>query len=243
MAAWTGWYPTFRMGRPKFDHRDPQILQDVSSNYDSPAAACHRFWEASVDGIYLYDWHTHNGPTDPRDYGTIPQVGEASVLARHDKLYRINTDYSRNAAISACCLPGQLPLAFTVQAGPTSARLNFSIADDPRSASRISLRAQWRQAIQPRQVSWRLNGDRIPEVRPVGNKEGQTNQVSELRSATIPALPEQVARDTGWTEYLAQSSRLKKGNNVLEVTVAGTEGADPTQPVELLQVRVAITYK
>ena len=86
-------YATCRTGRPKFDMRDPDIEGDDSWHYDSVHAACHRSWDEGVDGIYVYDWHTHHGPTDPLDYGTVPRVVEPRPLMRRNKLYRIDTDY------------------------------------------------------------------------------------------------------------------------------------------------------
>jgi hypothetical protein len=220
-------YPTFRMGRPKFDHRDTQIWNDASSNYDSPAAACHRFWAAGVDGIYLYDWHTHHGPTDPHDYGAIPKVGEGNALARHDKLYRIDTDYSRNGAISACCLPGQLPLAFSTRSGTASARLKLEIGADGREASRANLQAQWKMPT-PATIGWSLNGVQLPEAQPSTGKRYSTQYGDGF------------VDDPGWTEIAIETRFLKKGLNTIEVTVPAAERA--SEIIELREVRIWLGY-
>jgi hypothetical protein len=200
-------------------------------------AACHRFWEEGVDGIYLYDWHTHHGPTDPADYGALPRVADAKAVARHDKLYRIDTDRSNNAAIAAACIPGQLPLAFSTHAGPSSASLTLSIADAAENAARAVVRVQWKPDIDAGRSNWKVNGVPLPKGRPFVNKRYGTSFGERYGSNFGYGFGD----DPGWTEFAIQPQQLKKGKNTLEVTLQ--PAADGSKEVvELAEVQIAIAY-
>ena len=224
-------YSTFRSGRPKFDMRDPDIEGDDASNYNSVHAACHRFWEEGVDGIYLYDWHTHHGPTDPRDYGTVPRVGEPGPLARRNKLYRIDTDYySSSGAIGDGCIAAQLPKAFTTQAGPSSSSFTFRIADDPGSVERATLQMRWKQPSDASRASCSLNGTPLSEPRPLSVKGYAASYGLGFQE------------EAGWSAFEVSPSAVKRGDNRLEIVIQPADSGDPARPAELLEIRLSIGY-
>ena len=201
-------YPTFKLGRPKFDNRDPAIVKDEPDDYASVSAACHRFWTSGVDGIYLYDWHTHHGPTDQGDFGFLPDVTDRNSLSRKEKLYRIDTDYRRNTAISGGCVRGQLPMAFTARSGEQKKRLNLEITDDPDAASRCFIRMKWDPDLNPDLTHWRVNGTPL----------GKARLISVQRYAQHYGMG--IVVDPGWFEYALDAGALKTGDNVLELTLS-----------------------
>ena len=224
-------YATFRPGRPKFDMRDPDIEGDDASNYDSVHAACHRFWDEGVDGIYLYDWHTHHGPTDPQDYGTVPRVGEPGPLVRRNKLYRIDTDYYYSSgAIGDSCMPPQLPKAFTTQAGPSSDNFTLRIADDPGAVARATLQTRWKRPGDASRASWQLNGTPLSDRRPLSVKGYGTSYGFGFQE------------EAGWSTFDVSPGALKRGDNRLEIVVQPPGAGNPARPAELLEIRLSIGY-
>ncbi len=224
----------FRTGRPKFDHRDPELEDDVASDYTAVDAASHRFWEEGVDGIYLFDWHTHHGPTDPKDYGTVPRVGDPKALVGKNKLYAIDPDRpskTRN-------IPGQLPRVLTTQSGSNSVRFALTIVDEPDSVATATVLTQWKDATDGGRATWKLNGRPISNPQPSSPKGYISPETSRQYTEAGYGLGFQ--KEAGWLSFKVDPLTLRKGNNALELTVDPRRGGEPSVPVELLQVRVSL---
>lgn len=230
--------PIFRTGRPKFDVRDPDIIDDLPSNYDAVHAASNRFWKAGVDGIYFYDWHTHHGPTDPQEYGTLPKVGAPRPLECANKLYQIDPDFPvrpGQGALANACLPGQVPRAFITQSGPATARFSLDIADDPDAVASVTLLTQWKQDMDPKSIIWQFN-NRLLSASSVRDSGKEWLDIK----TGLPPEPGADLTWLSWTELDVPKSFLIKGLNTLQVTVQPTEQDNSGDPVELLQIRVSI---
>ncbi len=227
----------FRTGRPRFDHRDPEMEENIASDYTAVYAASHRFWDEGVDGIYLFDWHTHHGPTDPKDYGTVPRVGDPKALARKNKLYAIDTDRpskTRN-------IPGQLPRVFTTQSGPTSVRFVLRISDETHSAVAATVQTQWQDVSEAKRATWRLNGRSLSDPKPSSPKGYISPEANRQHTEAGYGLG--FREEAGWLRFQVNPGTLRKGTNTLELTVdPPPQGGNPAAPVELLQVRVSIAY-
>jgi hypothetical protein len=224
----------FRTGRPKFDHRDPELEEDVASDYTAVHAASHRFWEEGVDGIYLFDWHTHHGPTDPKDYGTVPRVGDPKALVGKNKLYAIDPDRPSKARN----IPGQLPRVFTTHSGSNSARFALTIVDAPDSVAAATVLTQWKDATDGERATWKLNGRPISNPQPSSPKGYVSPETSRQYTEAGYGLGFQ--KEAGWLSYKVDPGTLRKGTNTLELTVDPRQGGEPSVPVELLQVRVSL---
>lgn len=231
-------YSPFRFSRPKFDHRDPYQADDPSSGYDCVAAASHRFWEAGVDGIYLYDWHTHHGPTDPREYGSIPRVGDPADLVRHDKLYCIDLDWGPNGALSGYSIRGQLPLTIPTRAGDAVAELSLDIAEDLPAATQAALQVRWEREIEDGRATWRVNGVELTGGVPFVNKRYGTlvnkDRYTQYGQGAID--------DPGWATFSIDPAHLSRGANIFEVTVRPAGSGQSPDAVTLEQARVWIGY-
>ena len=225
-------HPIFRSGKPRFFAGDPQPA-DHPADYYFVHSAAHRFWQAKVDGIYLYDWFSHGGPTDPQDYGKLPDVTNQRFLGGASKLYQIDPGYPVRpgmGALDPACVPGQLPRRFTTSAGANRARFQLDIGDRVSASARILLRCQWNQTGANNRTRWKLNDAVLPE--------GEA--LTTLEKHQRPFLS---GMDTGenWIEYRVPSGLLQRGTNHLELTVQGRENSDAL--LELLQVRIAILYR
>jgi hypothetical protein len=234
-------YPLFWTGRPKFDTRDPDIVNDNPANYDAVRAAAFRFWEAGVDGIYLYDWHTHHGPTDKRDYGSVPKIGDPTPLARANKLYQLDPDFPirpGQGALANACIAAQVPRAFTTQSGPATEVFKLDVYDNPDLIARAMLLTQWKQGIEPKRVQWQLNGVSIAtsSVQDKG-KEWLDLDAGFPRGVNVTGGSEQP-----WTGYEIPRGALKRGNNTFEVKIQPSEQRNRADLVELLQLRLSIMY-
>ena len=240
-------YAPFRTGRPRWDIRDPEMEGALASNYEAVDAASYRFWEAGADGICLYDWHTHHGPTYPKDYGRMPSIEDSKTLARRNKLYRIDPGYARLGCLADGCLASQLPLAFTTQSGPASAAFRLNVADDPRSASEVVVQAQYSASgstrppavatwdlergkrRDPRRFKWELNG--VPLSNP---REAKVKRYGGYGVGWVD--------DEAWVEFKSDPRNLRKGSNTLQVTVEPPAQGDPAEPVHIVDVRIRIGY-
>ena len=214
----------FRTGRPRFDHRDPEMEEKIASDYTAVYAASYRFWDEGVDGIYLFDWHTHHGPTDPKDYGTVPRVGDPKALARKNKLYAIDTDRpskTRN-------IPGQLPRGFTTQSGPTSVRFVLSIADETHSAVAATVQTQWQDVSEAQRATWRLNGRSLSDPKPSSPKGYISPEANRQHTEAGYGLGFQ--EEAGWLRFEVSPGTLRKGTNTLELTVdPPPQGGNPAR--------------
>ena len=240
-------YVPFQTGRPKWDVRDPEMDGGLASNYEAVDAASYRFWEAGADGICLYDWHTHHGPTSPEDYGKMPSIEDPKSLGRRNKLYRIDPGYARLGCLDDGCLASQLPRAFTTQSGPADAVFHLKITDDPTSASVVFVQAQYSTAestrppaiaswdleraegTDPRRFKWELNG--------ISLSEPAKAKVKRYGGYGVGWID-----DAGWVEFRIDPRNLKKGKNTLRVTVEPSPRGDPTEPVQIVDVRIRIGY-
>lgn len=225
--------PIFPPGRPRFFAGDPDVADDPS-HYHGVNAAAYRFWAEGVDGIYLYDWHTHGGPTDPADYGFLPEMTDPARLARADRLYQIDPGYPIRPGMGALapgCLPGELPRQLATQAGEARVGLSARIADEPEEASRAELRLQWRPRVKPARIAVRVNGAALAPGRPLA--VAGHHQRAFLSGQDTPE---------GWIGYDLTPTALRRGENRLEGALARSAAGDPADPVELLQARIAISY-
>ncbi len=240
-------YVPFQTGRPKWDVRDPEMEGGLASNYEAVDAASYRFWEAGADGICLYDWHTHHGPTNSADYGKMPSIEDPKALARRNKVYRIDPGYARLGCLADGCLASQLPRAFSTQAGQSEATFQLKIADDPTSASEVFVQAQYSTAdstrppaiaswdleraegADRRRFKWELNGVSLSE--PV---EAKVKRYGGYGVGWIA--------DAGWVEFKIDPRNLKKGKNTLRVTVEPPPRGDPAEPVQIVDVRIRLGY-
>jgi hypothetical protein len=221
----------FGTGHPKFDSRDPETDLDAPGRYDAVHAAAARFWDAGVDGICLYNWHTHHGPTDPRDYGKLPEVARPDFLARADKVYQLDPTYARLAAHAPACVAGQLPRHFITQAGSSILQFKLDIVDDPAAVARARLQMQWQRGMDQKRISVALNGNGLPALTPLAPDE--VAGVSSIVTSTIRE---------GWFVSDIPPAALRQGDNELSVTVQPATSSDPAEPVELLAVRLAVCY-
>ncbi len=240
-------YAPFRTGRPRWDIRDPEMEGALASNYEAVDAASYRFWEAGADGICLYDWHTHHGPTYPKDYGRMPSIEDSKTLARRNKLYRIDPGYARLGCLADGCLASQLPRDFTTQSGPASAAFRLNIADNPLSASEVVVQAQYSatgstrppaiatwdlergKRRDPRRFKWELNG--VPLSNP---REAKVKRYGGYGVGWVD--------DEAWVEFKSDPRNLRKGSNTLQVTVDPPAQGDPAAPVHIVDVRIRIGY-
>lgn len=227
-------HPIFRTGRPRFFVDDPPIDEDDPSAYRFVWAAAHRFWKAGVDGIYLYDWFTHGGPSDPDEFGTVPKVGEPAPLARLDKLYQIDPGFPVRpgmGALDPACVPAQLPRSFAPRAGAARLGFQLAIAEDPRRAQRAALQTQWNEDMDSARAGWTLNGVPLGKPRPfVPGGHQERPYLSGLES------------NRGWVEYPLPEGVLQEGGNRLEVIVTPARPETSPAVCELLQVRVFVSY-
>lgn len=208
----------FGSGKPKFDNRDPDIEYDDPSNYDAVRAAACRFWERGVDGIYLYDWHTHHGPTSPNDYGFLPDVHDNTCLLGKDKLYQIDYQYMVGAHIPAC-IPGQLPLAFLAEAGESEVELKIDLVDT-NDVSRCLLIVKWNKEHDFAAASFKFND--VPAVNP--RKTQDIKGVSSL----ISSIDKQ-----GWLAYDIPIAAIRNGQNIISLVVSKDMGEAVLEQVRI----------
>jgi hypothetical protein len=177
-------------------------------------AAAYRLWEKGVDGIYFFNL------LRPAQFGCLSEIGDPKQLARMNKLYQIDPDRKKVGYMNSSCLPGQLPLVFSAEAGPSTARLELEIADSPEEASRVAIQTSWSAGVEAARVGVRLNGEALVNPRPLpADKDDKT-----------PAV---------WTEF--ETKALRKGRNSFQVTVH-PGGAGRAEPQVMQQLRVSIAY-
>ncbi len=230
-------HPLFRTGRPKFDVRDPAITNDDPSNYDAVRAAAHRFWQEGVDGIYLYDWHTHHGPTDPEDFGTVPRLAEPAELAHGNKLYQVDPDFPvrpGQGALADACYPAQIPRALTTVSGVAGVEFTLNVSDAPNSIDQAILLIQWKGDVDQRRVRWTLNGTAVSEASSEHGREWM-----DLQSGFPPGVERSGRSQESWIGLQLPGNLIRKGPNSLELSVEPAQQGDPSVPVELLQVRLS----
>lgn len=233
-------HPLLRTGRPKFDVRNPDITHDDPANYDAVRAAAHRFWEHGVDGIYLYDWHTHHGPTDPGDYGSVPRVGDPAPLRRKNKLYQVDPDFPvrpGQGALADACLPGQVPRVFAVRSGPNRARFELEVVDEPEK-TRAVLLTQWKDPFDLKRASWRLMGRGL--AAPSTPEWG--SEWLDLEGGFPPGVAGAGGSEHRWTVLEVPAEFLRKGPNTFELEVSPPSGGDSSEPAELLQLRLSLQH-
>ena len=230
-------HPLFRTGRPKFDVRDPAIVNDDPSNYDAVRAAAYRFWHEGVDGIYLYDWHTHHGPTDPEDFGTVPRLAESGELARGNKLYQVDPDFPvrpGQGALADACYPAQIPRAITTVSGAGSVECTLTVSDAPDSIKRAMLLTQWKGDVDQRRVSWTLNDAPVSRTSSEHGGEGVN-----FKNGFPSGVEFSGRNQEPWTGLPVPPNLIRKGPNSLKLRVQPAQQGDPSVPVELLQVRLS----
>ena len=229
-------HPLFGTGRPKFDVRDPVILKDDPSNYDAVRAAAYRFWQEGVDGIYLYDWHTHHGPTDAEDFGSVPRLAEPGDLAPGNKLYQVDPDFPvrpGQGALADACYPAQIPRALTTVTGTATVRFTLNVLDDPNSIKRAVLLTQWKGDVDQERVSWAFNDTSVS-----GPSSGSGQEWMDLKTGFPSGVVSRVSEE-GWIGIELPGKLIRKGPNTLELSVQPPQQGDPSVPVELLQVRLS----
>lgn len=225
-------HPIFHDGRPKFDTRNPEI-KDRASNNASVYAAAYRFWKAGVDGIYLFDWHTHHGPTDPKDYGTVPKVSDVKTLKNAPKLYQVDPGFPvrpGQGALAPGCLTGQLPCAFTTKSDSNYTILTIDIADTPKSTNKIMLLTQWTDNPDPKTVKWYFNNTLISTIQ----------EIEDFIASDELADSGNLSKEA-WLGYNVPPRVLKKGLNALKVVIQPKKNETSEKILELLQVRIAIS--
>ena len=181
-------------------------------------ATAQRYWEAGVNGVYLYNhFYEENKedvlsipgwplPMKPED--TLYDIGDPARLRRLDKTYCVDM-YGGVV---------ELPVRLSTESGPSTAVITFEIAEDPAEASDVTLQMHWAADVDILRVSLRLNGAPVPGGRPF--------------------VQERESDDRGW--YAHEVTSLRKGVNTLEVTAQPSDsGADK---LLLKQVRAAIRY-
>jgi len=179
-------------------------------------ATAQRYWDAGVDGVYLYNHFYENResilmpgwplPVKPED--TLYDIGDPARLRRLDKTYCVDM-YGGGV---------ELPVRLSTESGPSTAMITFEIAEDPAEASHVTLQMHWATDVDMRRVSLCLNGAPVPGSRPF--------------------VQENESDDQGW--YAHEATSLRKGVNTLEVTAQPSDtGADK---LLLKQVRTAIRY-
>src|SRR4030095_14862610 len=92
--------------------------------FDNPEAiraAAYRFWDEGVDGIYFFNL------LRPEQFGCLSEIGDPKQLSRTNKLYQIDSDRKKVGYMNSSCFPGQIPLVFSTESGPSTARLTLKI--------------------------------------------------------------------------------------------------------------------
>ncbi|PYV17551.1 MAG: hypothetical protein DMG07_05510 [Acidobacteria bacterium] len=177
-------------------------------------AAAYRLWDEGVDGIYFFNL------LRPEQFGCLYEIGDPKQLSRMSKLYQIDPDRKKVGYMNSSCLPGQVPLVFSTQSGPSTARLTLKIADHSESASRVTIQTSWNAGVDGRRTALKLNGESLANPRPLpSDKDDKTAAV--------------------WSEF--ETKALRKGVNTFHVTVQ-PPSAGAAEPCVLQQLRVSISY-
>lgn len=192
-------------------------------------ATAQRYWNAGVDGVYLYN-HFYD---DNRNYGqpgqpaqlypddTLHDIGDPGRLRRLDKTYWVDM-FGEDAA---------LPVRLSTECGRSTAVISFEVAEDPAEAARVTLQAQWATDVDIARISLSLNGVPLAEGKPFTIKDESYNEVPWVNSG---------AANDNQLWYAHPVSSLQKGFNTLEV--CARPSAIPPDKFLLKQVRVAISY-
>jgi len=128
-------------------------------NIEAIRAAAYRFWEAGVDGVYLFNL------LRPERFDCLDEIGDPELLARRNKLYQVDPDRRYVGYMNLSRMAGQLPLEFTPEAGPATMKLQLSIADQPEGASRVTVQTLWNNPDNGQRREWRLNGRPLTDPR------------------------------------------------------------------------------
>ena len=177
-------------------------------------AAAYRLWEADVDGIYFFNL------LSPNYYGCLKEIGDPRLLARKNKLYRIDPNRKKVGYMNNSLWPGQLPLALTCQSGANRTELRLEISDRPESAHSTTVQMGWEAGVDEKRLHWKINGLPLSKGRRIPPPvDGGENQ---------------------WWEFATKGA--KKGINTLELTVSAPANSDTARPVVLNQLRMTINY-
>ena len=161
------------------------------------------------------------------------------MIARQNKLYQIDRNWRDAGYLNLTSLPGQLPCVLTNASGANEVRLKFEIADDPRTAAKVTVLVRMRRDEEAERASFALNGKPLLNPRRLPPTEEYHYPFS-----FVPPRPGEPDASKlpkpGWLAF--DTGALKKGLNQLRVSMlASTSGASGDE-VEVGQVRVAIKY-
>ena len=200
-------------------------------------AAAYRYWQAGVDGIYLYNYFTMSPQWIRR---TLPQLADPKALDRADKRYEADhadrISYGGHGGAFRNAVPAaQLPITLAQTTSDRGPVVCIQIADDLDRAATDSalgpctLGLTIARVVPDDEFDILVNGTVLPW--------GTGRAVSTETGPTWPTF----ARTVG-LQYDVGSPPLRQGVNEVEIR-RKTDSTNGQEPPMLTNVEITITYR
>ena len=214
-------------------------------------ALASRFWDAGVDGIYMYNFYTLPGEWRRR---VLNQIDDPDSLRRLGKRYELDrTDRigpSGHQAPFRYAIPiAQLPVALHETLQGSGLVLRLEIADDLEAASAEGALGDCVLGLRLDHfgpgdaLSLHLNGEAIPWESSRASFDGWSRTVLAGGAFDgFPASTEEVNQPGASVEFDVGCPPLRKGVNELEVRLV-RPSSDQAEPVVINGLDVTISYR
>lgn len=220
-------------------------------NEEKLRAIAQRYWEAGVDGLYLFNYYSLSNQWKREVLG---KLADPATLARLDKRYELDQS-SRERPTSQLgfsfrnAIPlAQLPVLLAPTRAERGAILHLDIADDVAGAraddalGTCTLGLNFARLSAGDELEVKLNQSPIPWTSGRTSSNTWTHTGYDAEWNKHPSKLSETPVEGDHIDFDLDGTQIKKGINELEVRLLRADPSHPG-PLDLRDVRLSIRYK